>query len=127
MKVPTAAVEWVMGPDTGLPALTICAVMAGVAGTTLPAVPADVTEYARCHRLLTAVPEWRRRLREVAEAHPEWAGLVDEWDRIERLYTAEGVPASYGQTRGGWPMMWRTTAAIREAVRRGRQEGAQAR
>jgi hypothetical protein len=48
--------------------------------------PSDPDDFSRCYRLLLKFPEWRERLQEVADRFPEWKGMVDNWDELERLY-----------------------------------------
>ena len=51
--------------------------------------PRDPSDFGRCMRLLDAVPEFRPRLKEMAEVSPVWAALVKQWDELESLYKEE--------------------------------------
>ncbi len=85
-----AALQWLLGGDTGMSSKTICAVMAGA--KTPPYcgdVPGDPDDFGRCYRLLKLIPTWRERLQEVADRHKEWGPLVREWTELERMYEAE--------------------------------------
>jgi hypothetical protein len=88
---PASPQDWLDGPDTGISSKTIFSVMTGrgVLGAFGPSVPWDQDDFGRCHRLLKLFPEWRKRLGEVAERHPTWAGLVREWDTLSALYEEE--------------------------------------
>lgn len=87
IPVPMAALDWILGDDTGLSSLTIWAVMTGcTASLRAPRPPLDTYDFGRCHRLLTAVPGWRDRLNEVATCFPTWKPLVAAWTELEDLY-----------------------------------------
>lgn len=79
------ALAWFQGNDTGTSSETIWFVMVGLAmkrGDT----PSDRDDFGRCHRLILKMPEWRARLPELAAAHPRWAGIVEHWDELVRMY-----------------------------------------
>lgn len=99
------ALNWIVGPDTGTSSTTIWAVMMGA---TYPrqSRPSDASDFGRCYRLLEAIPEWRARLPEVAEAHPEWAPLVAVWAELEDIWRAVGCT-------GPFDGQWNTAASRR--------------
>jgi hypothetical protein len=88
---------WLRGPDTGISSLTIFSVLSkhhkdeamGRLDGWPPQRPLDPADFGRCHRLLNAIPAWRGRLPEVAEAYPKWGPLVRDWDKLEALYLEE--------------------------------------
>ena len=85
-----AALQWLLGGDTGISSKTICAVMAGAETPKYCGdVPGDPDDFGRCYRLLKLIPTWRDRLQEVADRHKEWGPLVREWAELERMYEAE--------------------------------------
>ncbi len=99
-----AELRWFRGTDTGLSAMTIYAALARRdSGSTADAltqvrdgyVPADVSDFGRCKRLLQRFPEWRSKLGQVAEAFPKskWRALVGHWDKLESLPDAEVTAA----------------------------------
>ena len=47
--------------------------------------PRDADDLGRCLRLLEAIPEWRERLNEVAEAYPDtaWPRIIARWVELE--------------------------------------------
>lgn len=93
--------EWLLGHDTGISSLTICAVLSGQHSVAAAVsrgpfgadVPHDPADFGRCYRLLQAIPEWRGRLGEVAKAHRIWRPFVREWDAMTALYEEERVLA----------------------------------
>jgi len=57
--------------------------------------PSDCSDLGRCLRLLDLVPEWGKRVHEMAVYGPDWKGLIERWDQIVHLYHNEGgVPFS---------------------------------
>jgi len=107
-----AALQWLLGGDTGMSSKTICAVMAGV--KTPPYcgdVPGDPDDFGRCYRLLKLIPTWRARMQEVADRYKEWGPLVREWAELTRMYEAQQTMVMYkrmkelideGRLEAGW-------------------------
>lgn len=84
--------EWLRGADTGISSLAIAEILGGRrCGPEgwVRSPPQDPDDLGRCVRLLDLMPGWRERLREVAEAEPSWAALVEAWDELEGLYREE--------------------------------------
>lgn len=82
------AITWITSDDTGVSSRTIWGVMMGAMPSMID-VPHDPSDFGRCHRLLTLMPEWKARLGEVADALPAWGPLVKAWDELETLYCEE--------------------------------------
>lgn len=70
---------WALG-RTGLSSKCIARHMMGL--DTDGAYPVDGADFVRCETLLTAVPELRQRLPEMAKVNRYWAALVPRWDEI---------------------------------------------
>ena len=51
--------------------------------------PRDCMDFARCHELLTKVPEWRKRITELEVLSHEWAAFAANWGAIEAAHIAE--------------------------------------
>ena len=82
--------NWLISGHTGVSSLTIAHVLSRTASPRYGAhVPLDPSDFGRCLGLLTAVPEFAGRLKEVAAKYPEWAPLVREWDNLKELYYEE--------------------------------------
>lgn len=83
--------KWLKGTDVGISSMTMFCVFTKRAWPMRlpPSVPFDSDDFGRCVRLLARFPRWRERLPEVAEAHPEWNGLVENWADLENLYASE--------------------------------------
>lgn len=84
-----AALEWLYGTDVGMSALTIHGVMTGRADSVKMHLPSDADDLGRCIRLLDRIPEWQSRIGEVGEVFPPWRRLVDDWERLVKMYAAE--------------------------------------
>lgn len=93
---PKALRDWCV-LDSGVSSLTILEVLSeemrplaiALARRNLGAVPRDPGDFGRCHRLLALIPDGRSRLGEVAERHPDWRPLVENWEELTRLYEEE--------------------------------------
>jgi hypothetical protein len=88
MSIPQAALEWIVGDDTGMSSEAIWAHMVG-APKRHASHPYDPDDLGRCVRLLDKVPEWRARIGEMAPYSPEWAALVGDWPRLETTFALE--------------------------------------
>jgi len=51
-----------------------------------PKHPYDPDDFSRCYKLLKAVPQFKARINELKELSPEWANLVDNWDKLTEMY-----------------------------------------
>lgn len=89
------AMEWIAYGETGISSKTIWAVMLGLADPSKRSspydwcYPYDPSDFNRCRKLLELIPEWRERLHEVAAMFPEWKGIVEHWDELDRLFDEE--------------------------------------
>jgi hypothetical protein len=48
--------------------------------------PSDVDDWERNRALLLWYPEWKIRLKDMSIISKKWSNLVENWDRIEKLY-----------------------------------------
>lgn len=110
-QVPEAALNWIVGGDTGLPALGIWAHMVGARTMVFHEHPQDARELAQCLRLLDAVPEWHSRLPEMARYNRGWQSLVPAWEELVATLRIE-LDAGWG-CRLSAP---RTTAFLRSLL-----------
>lgn len=101
---------WMRSGDTGTSSKAIWHRMMGHSMVSDTDTPWDPSDFGRCHRLLTAFPEWRKRIGEMAPVSPRWASIVASWDELEALYVEElknasgNAPKLYArmkQLRGG--------------------------
>jgi len=90
-EVPQAALNWIVGGDTGMPALGIWAHMVGAA-MTFHEHPQDATELAQCLRLLDQVPEWRGRMPEMARYSRGWRSIIPALDALTATLRSESDP-----------------------------------
>ena len=47
--------------------------------------PIDPDDFKRCSMVFKAFPEWKERINELKALSPVWRGLVDQWDKLEKL------------------------------------------
>ena len=48
--------------------------------------PHDPDDFSRCYKLLETVPEWKRRVPELAALSPVWKNLSENWDQLTAMY-----------------------------------------
>lgn len=100
----SAEMAWLMGTDTGSSSVAMFAALAPEERDAKAAehrmesrdgwgsYPVDPADLGRCIRLLDKFPEWRNRLRDVAERYediPAWPALIEHWDELEVAYHEE--------------------------------------
>jgi hypothetical protein len=51
--------------------------------------PYDPSDFKRCYGLLKMVPEWRARITEMKPVSKAWSNLVDNWDKLEKMYDSK--------------------------------------
>jgi len=107
-----AALEWIVGDDTGLSSKALWAKMMGVESKHYYNYPHDGGDFGRCDRLLDAVPEWRARLPEMAECSPQWAALVARWEEI-RAAVQHDIRLKYGSP----PSAYKSYGLMRSILR----------
>jgi hypothetical protein len=82
------------GGDMGLSSNCIADVM--IIGMGTGDYPLDGADFGRCYRLLQVFPEWRKRMPEVAKAHPGvWEHLVEAWDALTVFHEKRDHDAVY--------------------------------
>ena len=83
-----AAVVWLSQGQRGLSSETVFQHLTGVCclgeswKSGLPYVPSDPDDVRRCRLLLQQVPDLAPLFPKMAQASPQWAALVREWDAI---------------------------------------------
>lgn len=86
--------QWIIEGDTGTSSKTIWAVMMGVVVEKRECdgrdydTPHDPDDFKRCHKLIVLIPEWRKRLSEVANIFPKWMPFIREWAKLEAMLSA---------------------------------------
>ncbi|EKC7895920.1 hypothetical protein L4Q08_005472 [Pseudomonas aeruginosa] len=51
--------------------------------------PHDPDDLNRCLLLLDLIPEWKPRMREMAQHSTEWAALASSWEKLTNLFLSE--------------------------------------
>lgn len=80
------AQQWIQGWDKGRSSKAIFGYMEGLH----PAIfgiyhPLDPADLGRCIRLIDMVG-YRPRLKELKALSPTWCAMIDNWDKLEKLY-----------------------------------------
>jgi hypothetical protein len=90
-RLSEAAIKWLAHGSRGTSSNTMFSVLTGVDALKdwHPSHPHDPDDLDRCLRLLADVPELRAKLPLMAQQSPEWAALVENWDRIEQSHLNE--------------------------------------
>jgi len=93
--------QWIVNGEVGTSSKTIWAVMMNAVIKNGNSwwnydVPHDPDDFSRCWKLLMLIPEWRKRLPEVAEIFPKWKPFVREWDKLTKMYEQNLIDNLYG-------------------------------
>lgn len=83
---------WLDSDDTGLSSLYMASVLGDFSRPY--AHPADIGDFARCLRLLKAVPEFAAKVHLMRDKSEQWAKLVDSWDAIESMMKMDASRAN---------------------------------
>lgn len=87
------AVAWLAGDHRGLSSNALFACLMNYPEATDPddadCHPHDPADFARCLRMLEAVPEARARLHRAAKMSPVWDRLIDNWYDLELIFKNE--------------------------------------
>ena len=90
-------IAWLIGDDTGMSSMVICAHMCGVEPTDAYFAPSDPDDLGRCLRLLEKFPDWKPRIHELAKYGPAWEARVNHWDYLAVMMADEvGIDWSKG-------------------------------
>lgn len=96
------AAKWLLGDDVGFSGISICRHMlcgdadyAGYGYADWPIGPSDI---GRCFRLIEKIPQWEKRIPEMAKYNPAWNGLSSRWLEIKKCMDEEvGLDWSKGE------------------------------
>lgn len=91
-----ALLNWLESGKHDNASLTMYSVLSGksIINETEYACPENIASFSRCNAVLTAAPEWRRRLREMKRVSKQWAEVVSHWDKLTTLYNTYPSAAS---------------------------------
>ena len=94
----TRLAAWMVGDDTGSSSMAIACHMAGIENQAFWTAPYDPSDLGRCLRLLELFPEWKLRMREMAQHSARWDALTAVWDELAESMEAEvGIDWSKGR------------------------------
>jgi len=92
IEVSEKTLTWLLSGDTGRSSLTMCSCLYLIpTKNDLSNYPHDPGDFGRCMRFLeTLTPDERKTaLLNVSAVSKQWKRLVDEWDRLEKLYDSD--------------------------------------
>jgi hypothetical protein len=83
-----ALLNWLQSEKHDNASLTLYSVLSGnqVINTMEYASPDDVASFSHCSELLTAAPQWRKRLGEMKKVSKQWSVVVAHWNKVTALY-----------------------------------------
>jgi hypothetical protein len=98
-------IEWLITGDTGVSSETFAYVMLGVPAAQIiqqrcRSYPHDSSDFARCCKLLEAVPSWRKRIGEMTKMGKVWSWIADNWSKLEELYIQQKYEELYSLLNG---------------------------
>jgi hypothetical protein len=79
-----ALLNWLQSEKHDHASLTLYSVLSGnqVINTMEYASPDDVASFSHCSELLTAAPQWRKRLGEMKKVSKQWSVVVAHWNKV---------------------------------------------
>lgn len=107
------AINWLATGRRGISSNTMFTVLTGVDALngSSGSHPLDPDDLHRCIDLLKSVPELRQDLHKMAEHSLQWAGLIANWEEIERCFLDEVRAGGTGGCNGE-----RTYALMKKAI-----------
>jgi hypothetical protein len=88
------ALEWIVSGDTGISSKTMWAAIMGVEPCD-PDVPYDTGDFGRCYRMCQKCDVSKQDLGVVPIKFPYWKPIIDNWDKLCRLYEAKDYEGVY--------------------------------
>lgn len=94
-------IEWLATYQTGISSETIAFTMLGMPPDSVNQkwhghnYPHDPSDFARCYRLIKAVPEIQKKFHRMSLLGDVWANLVLQWDKLTRLYEEDKFEELY--------------------------------
>ena len=101
---PAGLLGWLSGGDRGISSEKMVSHLVGLPSRDrgwFGSYPHDPADFARCVKLLEAVPSLRARLGKMATVCAEWAALVGAWDKLLAMLEAECPEWRAGQGSAG--------------------------
>ena len=96
----TATLSWLANESTGRSSETMAFWLAFGIRKKDSGYPHDPSDFDKCLKLLSMVPQLRDSLDKMSEISPEWTGIVKMWDEIEAMHLDEvGLEWSKGRSR----------------------------
>lgn len=92
---------WLASDDTGASSKYMASILSGQFSVSHH-YPLDPYDLGRCIRLLEAVPELESELHKMKACSPQWAAVVDNWDKWKKLYEARVSTKLYQEMKSAY-------------------------
>lgn len=92
---------WLASDDTGASSKYMASILSGQFSVSHN-YPWDPSDFGRCIRLLEAVPELESELHKMKACSPQWAAVVDNWDKWIELYKARNSNKLYQEMKSAY-------------------------
>lgn len=92
---------WLASDDTGASSKYMASILSGQFSVSHN-YPWDPSDFGRCIRLLEAVPELESELHKMKACSPQWAAVVDNWDKWSELYKARNSNKLYQEMKSAY-------------------------
>jgi hypothetical protein len=79
---------WLATGEVGTSSQTMAFIAAGLP-MKHPCHPLDPADFNRCLKVVREIPEIRNSFQKIAALSPEWKGVIDNWERIEKSFIDE--------------------------------------
>ncbi|HHR6334787.1 TPA: hypothetical protein ACS735_002626 [Providencia alcalifaciens] len=94
-------IAWLASDDTGASSKYMASILSGQFSVSHN-YPWDPSDFGRCIRLLEAVPELESELHKMKACSPQWAAVVDNWDKWKELYKAHNSNKLYQEMKSAY-------------------------
>jgi hypothetical protein len=85
-EIDNALSDWIGGHHTGLSSLFMASYLLGTPENKEYNFPHDPDDLSRCINLIESVSSIKEKLPEMANAGPEWSGLISQWDELVDMF-----------------------------------------
>jgi hypothetical protein len=86
---------WLATDDVGLSSKFLALKLSGAPEALEYAHPHDSVDFKRCCKMLKAIPELQSKLSNIAKESDVWAGLVEDWDTVNKLIDNDECTEAY--------------------------------
>lgn len=81
-------IRWFANGETGMSSKAMACAASGV-DPTMKSHPCDPADLNRCIKLVDQVPDVKSQFPTIAKMSPQWAAVIQHWDRLRTLFHSE--------------------------------------